>query len=181
MPRPEPPGGWSTSTGAAARTRACWHGSVPARPCRITVALGRNRALPWQETCGPPGQDGLIVMLPRSEGAEITWAAAAALGTVTVLEPTYVCVSIAYEADPGTSMLIGPTFVDACTDAGAAEKTASMPPASDFSEAVGEVRPVAAISPALVCALTGPASEVSVIAPASLDTRTATPAGTWTS
>ena len=32
--------------------------------------------------------DGLIVMLPRSELAEMTCGEAALLGTVTVLEPT---------------------------------------------------------------------------------------------
>jgi len=44
--------------------------------------------------------------------------------------------------------------------------------------AVGELRLIAVISPALVCALTGPASEVSVIGPAAVDTWTATPRGT---
>lgn len=34
------------------------------------------------------GHDGLIVMLPRSELAEIVWDDAGLFGTVTVLEPT---------------------------------------------------------------------------------------------
>ena len=73
-----------------------------------------------------------------------------------------------YVAEPGTASVMGPTFVDACTDDGAAENVASMPPAFDFSVAAGELRLMAVISPALVCALTGPASEVSVIGPAAV-------------
>ena len=46
---------------------------------------------------------------------------------------------------------------------------------------MGDLSPVAVISPALVCAVTGPASEVSVMDPGGLPARTATPRGTWTS
>src|SRR5215469_14579365 len=63
-------------------------------------------------------QYGLIVMLPRSELAEMVCGDASSQGTVTVFAPTKVCSSTLYEAVFGTLMLIGPTFVDARTEAG---------------------------------------------------------------
>src|SRR5690349_18346191 len=77
-------------------------------------------------------------------------------------------------------MLIGPMFVDAWTESGTPENAATMPPALDRNRAVGELRSVALISPASVCAVTAPASEVSVMDPAGLPTWTATPRGTST-
>src|SRR5215469_11965337 len=77
-------------------------------------------------------------------------------------------------------MLIAPIFVDARIEPGTAENAAIMPPAFDLSSTVAEPRSLAMITPASVCALTSPVTEVSVIAPARVDARTATPRGTWT-
>jgi hypothetical protein len=62
-----------------------------------------------------------------------------------------------YAAAGGSLSVIEPAVVDAVTEAGTAENAAVISPASDFSEVTGEVRPVAVITPARVCALTGPA------------------------
>jgi hypothetical protein len=81
--------------------RSLWTRGLCRLPSRAAVPRGFVRVLsspdagPSHAVGRPAVHDGLIVMLPRSELAEITWAEAAALGTVTVLEPTYVCVSMA--------------------------------------------------------------------------------------
>ena len=56
---------------------------------RLAGRPGRGRHRPGRSATGTAsGQDGLIVMLPRSELAEIVCGDAVALGTVTVLVPT---------------------------------------------------------------------------------------------
>jgi hypothetical protein len=100
--------------------------------------------------------------------------------TVIVDVPTNVCVLILYAAAPGTVSVIEPTLVDAFSDRGGTEHVAMIPPALDFRLTSAERRSTAVISPAPVCALTDPESDVSVIAPVSAETRTATPRGTCT-
>src|SRR3984957_16347359 len=72
-------------------------------------------------------------------------------------------------------------LVAADTDRGTVEKVAMTPPALALKEATPQRRSTAVISPALAFADTVPASEVSVTAPALVETDTATSRGTFTS
>ena len=100
--------------------------------------------------------------------------------TVTVDVPTNVCVLTMYATAPGRVSVIGPRLVDAFSDRGGAEQVAMIPPASDLRLTEAERRSTAVISPALVCTLTAPETEVSVIAPVPAEIRTATPRCTCT-
>jgi hypothetical protein len=81
---------------------------------------------------------------------------------------------------PGTVSVIGPRLVEASTEDGATANVAMMPPALDRKFAVNERRSTAVISPASARAVTGPDSEVSVIEPAPVYTRSVTSRGTAT-
>jgi hypothetical protein len=100
--------------------------------------------------------------------------------TVIVDVPTNVCVLILYATDPGMVSVIAPRLVVALSERGGAAHDAMIPPAFDFRLTEAERRSTAVISPAPVCALTDPESDVSVIASAPAETRTATPGGTCT-
>ena len=124
--------------------------------------------------------EGLIEIVPRSELALIVCSGLLLRCTVTVEVPTNVCVLSRYATDPGTVRVIGPTLVVAVRDRGGTENVAMTPPAFVLNEATGERKSSAVISPALACALRVPPRDVSVTAPASVDTDTATPRGTCT-
>jgi len=89
-------------------------------------------------------------------------------------------VLILYATDPGTVSATPPTSFEACTDEGTADQVAMIPPVSDLKLTAADRRSSAMITPSLVCAVTAPDSEFSVIAPAPADTRTATARGTAT-
>jgi hypothetical protein len=122
----------------------------------------------------------LIETDPTSELVEIAYGELADRRTVIVDVPTNVCVLILYATAPGTLSVIAPRLVDAFSDRGETEHVAMIPPALDLRLTEAERRSTAVISPAPVCALTDPESDVSVISPVPAETRTATPRGTCT-
>ena len=125
-------------------------------------------------------QAGLIETEPTSDLVVIAYGELADRRTVIVDVPTNVCVLILYAIALGTVRVIAPRLVDAFRDRGGTEHVAMIPPALDFRLTSAERRSTAVISPAPVCAVTDPESDVSVIAPVSAETRTATPRGTST-
>jgi hypothetical protein len=126
-------------------------------------------------------QAPLIEMVPTSEDALIECAAEPLSGTLTLADPSSVCVWTRYDVVPGRVSVIGPTLVLAVSVCGAAVNVATTPPALDVNEAVGGLRSTPVISPASARAVTAPETEVSVTAPAAVETDTATPRGICTS